>query len=283
MRKVFILTIAMAVYAGMAQTQFKPEKGDFTTELQFRPFSFTLGGSGGTPINISPFSLDGLRFRYFFNEKFAIRANFKIDYALDKDADDIDEWLNYYPDYHRVGTTSFRQGKTAFGFAPGFEYHFGKFERLSIYAGLDLFFGMTNYKYREESDITISYTNFYSGDVYESRTQFDMVSNSSWPYLGYQNQVSLNERNHFTFGANAFLGLDFYIYKGLYIGAELGINYNHFAYRKAKVTGKRTVTTTEYGTTTEDVLDINYKKEGKSSTDKVNLVCEPAIRLGWKF
>ena len=284
MRKVFILIIAMAMYSGIAQVQFKPEKGDFTTELQFRPFSFTFSDDDDNPLKISPFSLDGFRFRYFFNEKFAIRANIKVDYASHKDADDIDEsGHDYYLGYHRTGTTYLKQCKFAFGIAPGFEYHFGKFERLSIYAGVDLFFGMTNYKYEEENDITVSYTNPYSMDFYETRTQLIMESNSSWPYLGYQDKVNLDERNHFTFGANAFLGFDFYIYKGLYVGAELGISYNHFAYRDAKVTGKRTVTTTEYGATTEVVLDIDYKTKSKSSTNNVNFKCEPAIRLGWKF
>ena len=283
MKKVIIFAVAMAMFSGMAQTQFKPEKGDFTTELQFRPFSFVLNVDDES-INTSPFSIDGFRFRGFINEKFAIRANIKLDYGLEKSSDDVDRKNNDYYLSHTVGKTYLRKGMFAIGIAPGFEYHFGKSERLSIYTGVDLFFGIAKYKYEQDDDLTTTNTDPYSGYETVTRTQMKMTSNSVWPYYaGYDRTVYFNERSHFTLGANVFLGVDFYIYKGLYVGAELGISYQHYAYMKAKVNGKRTTTTTNVYGTTEDVFWIDYKSTDKSSFDKLNFVCEPAIRLGWKF
>lgn len=282
MKKVFFFAVAMAMFSGMAQTQFKPEKGNFTTELQFRPFSFVINGYDES-IKTSPFSIDGFSFRGFVNEKFAIRANIKLDYGVGKTSDDVDRKDNDYHSTHTMGTTYLRRGMFAIGIAPGFEYHFGKSDRLSIYTGVDLFFGITKYNYEQDDDLTVTITDPYYGHEIVTRTQLEMSSNSAWPYLDYQNSVSLNERSHFTFGASAFLGIDFYIYKGLYVGAELGLSYQHYAYMKAKVNGKRTTTTTDTYGTTEDILWIDYKTTNKSSFDKLNFVCEPAIRLGWKF
>ncbi|MDR0367725.1 MAG: outer membrane beta-barrel protein [Bacteroidales bacterium] len=282
MKKLFVLVFVMTTISTMAQVQYKPEKGNFSTELQFRPFSFLINDFG-EEIGTSPFSIDGLRLRYFFNEKIALRANLNWDYQMEKNVDNnVDEMdYNYYPYGHITGSTSLRQSMYTIGIAPGFEYHFGKSERLSVYAGVDLIFGITKYKYKEKEDLTLIIPNNNTS----VRTEFEMSSNNAWAtfYPNRMNTVGIDQRSHYTFGATIFMGADFYVYKGLYLGAELGISYNYFAFMKAKVNGKRIVTTDAPYGTSSDIFFVDRKLTDKEAFSAVNFMCQPALRLGWKF
>ena len=90
-----------------------------------------------------------------------------------------------------------------------------------------------------------------------------------------------DEFSKFAFGAGVFTGVDFYITKGLYVGAELGIN---FATAKAK----------NYDFKQQwldyDAVNNVYSVKNQTTTVENNIKAtslkfevEPALRLGWKF
>lgn len=286
MKKMILLTLAMIVFSGMAQAQYKPEKGNFTTELQFSPFNLSYNEYEDN-FNSNPLSLDGLRMRYFFNEKWAIRANIKFNYMSMKQSEDIDRKGSDYwtPQYHQYGEVSSKKSVIDFRIAPGFEYHFGNMERLSIYTGAEIFFGLRNYRFNMDSDITYTAINS-NNDVASTRTVFELESKSTWATYNedYNDGIGITHRSSWIIGANLFLGMDFYVYKGLYLGAELGLGYEHYFYRKGKVDGEITITTIynnePLGTETEE---LKKETNDKSSLTAAGFGCEPKIRLGWRF
>ena len=69
----------------------------------------------------------------------------------------------------------------------------------------------------------------------------------------------------------AFTGIDFYVYRGLYVGAELGIRFGVTSYPG-------------YYTETKDGRDaVKSDKMDKETSISFKTLCEPALRLGWKF
>jgi len=145
------------------QTDYKLGKGNFTTEMQLSLFStssvthYDDDEETVSSLSSGPLSLSGLRLRYAFNEKWALRFNVNFDFGHDKQkkvfADST--FTPYYDDYSgtwidtkdvvrdsRVTKNSY----TEFSIAPGIEYHFGKWERLSVYVGGELVFGLKTTK-----------------------------------------------------------------------------------------------------------------------------------------
>lgn len=285
MKKVILLALAMIVFSGIAHAQYKPEKGDFTTELQFSPFNLSFNEYEES-FNSNPLSMDGLRLRYFFNEKLALRANIKFNYLSMKASEDIDKKGSDYWDmqYHQYGEISSKKSVIDFRIAPGIEYHFGNFERLSIYTGGEVFFGLRNYRFNMDNDITYTSINT-NNDVASVRTVFELESNSTWAsFSDYNNDIYIEQRSSWILGAHLFLGADIYIYKGLYMGAELGLAYEHYFYRKGEVEGSITATSTYNGEhIATEKKDLKKETNDKASLTAAGFGCEPKIRLGWRF
>ena len=65
MKKLLLATAVCLLASANSFAQYKPEAGTVTTEIQFNPFNQ----------DNENFSIDGLKLRYFFNEKHALRLN----------------------------------------------------------------------------------------------------------------------------------------------------------------------------------------------------------------
>lgn len=129
-----------------------------------------------------------------------------------------------------------KTGTFSFGLQPGFEYHFVQSEKISVFAGAKIGFSL--------GKIT-------SSTRYEDSSIDDRSSKISG--FGYQ--------------AGIFTGIDYSITSNLYIGAEIGLDYNGISNGRGSST---TGSTTTKGPTSE-------------STGTLGIAVTPALRLGWKF
>jgi len=84
-------------------------------------------------------------------------------------------------------------------------------------------------------------------------------------------------------GVGLFTGFDFYIYKGLYMGAELGFSYRHSIMLKGTAKGKTTTTTVSETSTAFDESLVDETRKDKITGGNLGFKCNPMIRLGWKF
>ncbi len=121
-----------------------------------------------------------------------------------------------------------------FGFYPGIEKHFTVGKRVSPYLGKELgIFNRSTYEYAEnEADYEVK-----------------------------------NEDGLFSFHLNLVGGVDIYIYKGLYLGAELGYGFERVSFKDTEITTNGSESTIENN---EVIFRLG---------DNVNT----AIRLGWVF
>lgn len=283
MKKTLFALVMFISVAGMAQTEFKPEKGNFTTELQF-----SLLGE-------QPFSIDGLRFRYFFNEKWALRATLNVNYNSSKIVRDLDNEIdNSYSTSNfkftsietTVGENVRKQGSVFVGIVPGVEYHFGKTERLSFYVGGEILLGFQNHHFKLENNVKTTHyekvEEWYNGQ-WNPRSE-STSSEELNRHRESKNMMDEDTPSSFVLGINALMGIDFYLYKGLYMGAELGFGYRQNFSLKGKITGESTITTTAInGSTTSSTEDLGFEPQIKQTSTSLRFHCNPAIRLGWKF
>ena len=289
MKKIILISMFLIAYAGYAQEEsFKPEKGDFTVELQFAPFGLSISEYEGVE-TFAPFKINGLRARYFVNEKWAIRMNLLIDYSTQKD-DYTESGDNIYSSsLQGVSTGEITQhlflSTMNYRIAPGFEYHFGKAKKLSFYTGAELFFGGARHKMKEEREEHLLEN--YSGNTLDHSAVLKLNAlgySTVWP--GKRNRITPSGVSNINLGINAFLGADFYVYKGLYLGAELGIGYSYSFDLKAKVEGVYEYTIKDYVGTVIESEKKDYEIgtiERKIASSNFAFYCEPRIRLGFKF
>ena len=201
--------------------------------------SFAQGGFS-VEVNFDPFSAitpvfstEGLRVRYFLSEDIALRGT--IDFSNDKTTNAAYNSVNGQNSLFSTQTTA----NTTFGITPGFEYHLVKFAKGSVYAGAE--FGVV----------------IGNGS---GSTEYAKPDNTF---------VNSNDKNSsFGFGAGVFTGVDYYITSNLYVGAELGFNYE-----STKTTPNKSETT---GATT--VENDSYR-----TVSNIGFACVPAFRLGWSF
>lgn len=182
------------------------------------------------PFAENPFSEMGLQGRGFINDKWAIRLG--LDFGM--------EGAKLVEGKGSAEETA-KGRESMFKIAPGFEYHMGNWRRVSVYLGGELFFATEGSKVTVEGD----------GYSYEAK--------NGGEDRGYYN----------SFGLNAILGSDFYIVRGLYMGAELKLGYGMRSEKDGEVTMD--------GTTEKYWDDYKYSEWG------VGFSCEPRIRLGWRF
>jgi len=78
--------------------------------------------------------------------------------------------------------------------------------------------------------------------------------------------------------------MDFYIYKGLYMGAELGLGYAFETYLKGSYKETTTTITTPYNGMSVKKTDSKEEKfEDKMTSGNFGFRYNPMIRLGWRF
>ncbi len=231
MKKMLIL--AMALVAGIcanAQESFAPEKGDFSTEVQFNPFN-----SGDYT-----FKLDALKFRYFVSDNDALLLDFGINGKNQKNVPDTEHSGNYSSGYHGD-----------FKLNIGYERHFYNYKRLDLYAGAKL--GLAH--------------NFAGSKEHAERDNYEYTKQHFGKYGDYVKATGFN------FGI--FTGLDFYVYKGLFVGVELGFTMTDMFPGNVK---------TEVTTITNGIKDVQTTESKLGGHDfTFTTSVQPLVRLGWKF
>lgn len=237
MKKLLIFACACLMISTNSYAQYKPEAGAITTEIQFNPFSQSS----------TNFNLDGLKLRYFINEHNALRLKLGVNTFSDKLTDDREA-----EDF----TSIYKQNSASFSLNLGYEYHINIAPRLSVYVGAGTGFEKlwASASYEEKMDKDRS-----SIEVSGSTKLPDNTTEIPEPEAGFNYQL------------NVFTGLDFYVYKGLYVGTELGFELNTFASGKVKVK-------TIVDKTSEEVTG-----ETKATSISTKFYAVPNIRLGWRF
>ncbi len=178
----------------------------------------------------------GAKVRLFLNDNWVVRLNLGLGVDTQKGTEYYSEMVSGgSAEYERYNKTT----TTTFSIMPGFEYHFNKFDRISPYVGAEL--GLR----------TSSVKNVTEDEHAESRTE------NKTPGLG--------------FAINAVSGVDVYLCKGLYVGAELGLGYE-------MMNIKRGSSTVESGSGKVETDGSNSTKIGE-----FGFHVTPTLRVGWHF
>lgn len=190
-----------------------PEK-HFKVELGFNPF-----GDG------SVFDISRLRFKYVLDKNISLRCGVNINYkGGSRKAEDYDS--NYRLEE--------KERTLLLGISPGIEFSFLTSAKVKPYWGVELFYN------NKMSDA--EYTNVSSTGTQGSKTKINgawkevstRYYDGTYPSYGYSYYTTIvnEERGYFSFGANTFLGADYFITKNLYLGFELGLGYSQTTLKK---------------------------------------------------
>ena len=174
-------------------SDFKFSGGDMNLEIQMAS-PFAAG---------EPFSLDGVKFRYFLSNTSAFRLNVNVNASSETeitDQEDTDADLLEL----KKKTADFE-----FKIAPGYEMHFSGTNKLSPYVGGDVVLNFARNSVKTDDQVA-------------NEVVYDKTSNGS-----------------FTFGLNGVAGFDYYFAKSLYIGAELNYGLNMTSEFATKKTSDR--------------------------------------------
>lgn len=206
-----------------------------TAQKVYKPKANTFG----IEVQMNPFDqdgktfqLDGLKMRYFVTDKDAVRL--KLGFSVDKE--------KYTPDTDEDPYRYTTSGNVSIAVA--YERHFDLAPRLSAYVGGEV------------------------GIDREFAKAKNFTDDDNW--TKYSNYDGTN-RGRFGFQINAITGLDFYVYKGLYIGTELGLGVSSYKTLEAKTTTCVANVETE----------VKTKDSTRNTTAKFEI--EPVLRLGWNF
>lgn len=252
MKKITMLVAAFAAMcssSAFAQNVNLPAAGTISTEVQFNPF--------GQDNN--HFSIEGLKVRYFLTDVDAVRLTLGLNMSSNNNTPTVTSapegastydvnLVNYKKDNDEDKTNS-----GTFSLDLGYERHLLKSGRLDLYAGAQL-------------GIEFAW----------SKTTSIVGMGDGVDKFWTQETETKNKTAYFAFGANVFTGIDFYLYKGLYVGTELGLSFNNKSYKDIETT----FTDNDPNASTHSVSSTEYNKKG--NTD-LGFYVEPSLRLGWTF
>ncbi len=279
-----MLALAMMTLTATAQDDELPD-GILALEWNFNPFDYE-----SKPVKVAE-----IRARMFFNGQSALR--FGVGVGFDNDKDENSSVLNTQPmdaeDYTITDSKStITNNALTLKVSLGYEYHFANTGRLDFYGGLSA--GYLGRFYSGTKDTSTDIT-----EVALSAGSSSTTTNSTYENTEYNksntDRTKFNE--HGIFGT-LFTGVDFYVYKKLYIGAELGVTYNMGKTTNGTYTEITGVRKSLNGTVYEDA-SVKYSSETgitttssgqttygevKDHSGKYNKVyIEPSIRIGWMF
>ena len=219
MKRIVFLAMLFALVCNVSMAQDKPTKGSFSTEVNFKPFE-----SNGNMFSLE----DGYAFkvRYFLNEESALR--FKLGFARDAKTNNVDLDLGGYSADQEV---SARWGDFSLSF--GYERHFNMTKRINFYVGGEL--GFYRHFASMEGEISLDGAKFdfeFSNMIPDENSLGGIINglDHELQYLAGMFKDPIEQlgaepgQAYWGVAANAFAGLDFYVYKGFYIGSELGLN-----------------------------------------------------------
>lgn len=206
--------------------------GVTSINAQYKPEKMSIA----TELNYSGSSVSlpeyGARVRMFLNENMVVRLGIGFNTSSNKTTK---YEMNADPETETYTTTT----TTQFSILPGFEYHFSKFERVSPYVGAEIGF-LTGVE-----------------TLNEEYSDSDNYSKTKSPTMGFR--------------ISAIAGVDVHIYKGFYLGAELGLGYN----MQSKQRGE----TTDY----RGGVTVEQKGDNSSTNGSFGFIATPALRIGWFF
>ena len=199
-----------------------------------------------------------IRARYFVNENIAVRVQLGLGDGLGTPMSESYIYNAPTPGIDAGKTGTFDINRMAWNAQIGGEYHLAGTDRLSPYFALGL--------------------NFGGGSLKEVSTDAapGAPGNSNPSAFSYANGVSTEKAGKFSmFGVGLGAGLDVYVIENLYLGLELGINFDTYNYKD----GEYTYTVVAGSTTTTTTTVTPGHKETYLSTGAMNA----AFRLGWRF
>lgn len=250
--KKMLLTVALAMatlYASAQESEnsdFKPTKGSFATELNFNPFRGNLSFN-----NV----LNQIKGRYFVSPQLALRLGINVNV--------LDSTQNFGTPYGtQASFTNDKRTSTSFGLNFGIEKHFKGTKRLSPYIGIEAFWGTKSTK--QESSNNANTTTIKNAWV-----EYQYIQTQTPPY--YYATVSRTVENAYNkFGVTAVAGFDFYMAKNFFLGYEFNLGYAKTDYKTPEIT-----------VTGQNTPIQNFYSE--NSTSKFGSSLVNGIRIGYVF
>lgn len=220
--KKLILLLCFAILFVTMNAQ-KQDEGSQTIEMEF------------SPLGSEPFKINALRYRYFLQDNLAIRGSIFMGGKRNTTLSDTTGGMPM---------TKSRNGNFDFSIRPGIERHFEGTDKLSPYAGAELFLGLNFTKDNEES--------LWS----DNKTI----------------QTTINKTSSSSFGTNIFMGADYYISDHLFLGAELGFGLLLDGRGKTKTSYENPEVPTQDSEIIGNTKQLNWGPNYQGT-----------IRLGWVF
>ncbi len=260
--KKLLLIVASVLLSLQGFAQYTPIKGDFSTELSFNPFT----------TDFKSLQLNGgkLKTSIFLSEKNALRLGiaFEAKSQLSRETLLIPEEgkyetrQSYYyaKSVYNIDKEDYtRTFDTRGGLSIGYERHFSNLERLDIYAGFEV-----------EADV-----------AWSKKEEYDKTPISEWSYneqyvIGDYEDITKTTSLNLGAKLKLLTGANYYLYRSLYLGAELGIGAGYDLPGSSK---KHWKTTNPHSERREGI----DKYDIKQSTLDVSLFCEPSLHIGWVF
>lgn len=265
MKKFVLLLATVALIAGNSYAQYKPTAGTFSTEVQFNPFD----QKGHT------FKLDGLKLRYFITDNDALRL--KIGFATAKNNGTVNSEDQNSEDsptlkWNIKNKYCFNSGDVTLN--AGYERHLNLSKRISVYFGASI--GFERHFVSGTMDGTVEQLEKRNGVWKRQNSSYKTEYTNGNYDPDHITDIDDFDRAYWAVNASVFTGIDFYVYKGLYIGAELGLNVSSLKYSQVKY--KSTTTSYDKVTTTKE-----NKTHDNQRLTSVGIDVQPALRLGWSF
>ncbi len=314
----FAVVAACVLMASNAMAQEPNEKGNITTEVQFNPFANSF----------NTFKLEGLKARYFLTDVDAVRVNlgFNVDKNTMTENGSLNDRFEGVTNYS-VGSSELatKTTETTFRIGVGYERHLVQRDRISLYAGAEIgyegIFRSGEQTYTENGERLVTYGTTTTVAKYSEshNVSYDkmMPAGNYLPGDASTGQPSMSGKfNEHNFFASVFTGIDFQVYKGIYIGTEFGIRFTtgdnrasgswtqNYSSTNVSTSGSTVNTTTTQwsyssasgvceglrtnsvsgSTPTETKIQNAYTgSEYTASSTNLKIYIEPALRLGWRF
>ena len=320
MKKSIVALFAVALMATSVQAQESYNSG------KFNPLSvdvnLNLFGN-----NFNNFNINRLNVRYFLDNQSALRFNLGFDMSTDKAVVNNE---NNDPNADKKKTYTIANAKretvdksTYLSLGVGYERHNNLSDKIDLYGGAGVGVFMDRYSAKQTVEAngerqTVQFN--AAGDI--TNYKFDtQVFNSTTDFFNMSSDGT--NQNGMGIFVNAFGGIDFYLYKNLYLGAELGVYYQYYKAEDGyseqsskdvltslagpnNLNTTKTVTTTTVnsstkdGTTKTDVLTVTTTATGTNETknttnnyagvttnknvaNNIGLYMEPSLHIGVRF
>lgn len=260
-KTLFLVVAATLIAAGNTFAQYKPTAGSLSTEIQFNPFD----QDGHT------FKLDGLKLRYFITDNDALRL--KLGFSLGHNNlvyEDQSPEENMDMKWWKKDETNSTTGNISLNL--GYERHFNVSKRISVYVGASIGFDR-HFVSAEQEGSEVRRTTYGTWEVI--RTSYSMEYTNGYFEVTESGVRDIQDRAYWAIDADLFTGIDFYVYKGLYVGAELGLNIHSIKYSEMSFKGERR--------TNEEIKYFDFKTKDDQRQTNVKIDVQPALRLGWTF